>query len=108
MKPDRRAVYVHAQVVVAATNGITTARAIIPPVLLNEALRHDAELARWPSGLPPVAAGLRRSTSEARTVPSYFMCSRRNIRQLADMSLSNRTSRSVDRLVTLPWQRGGI
>src|SRR5712692_9081137 len=33
-------------------------------VLLNEALRHDAELARWPSGLPPVAAGLGRSTSE--------------------------------------------
>jgi hypothetical protein len=30
VKPDRRAVHVHAQVVVAVTNGITTARAIIP------------------------------------------------------------------------------
>jgi predicted RNase H-like nuclease (RuvC/YqgF family) len=29
VKSDRRAVHVHAQVVVAVTNGITTARAII-------------------------------------------------------------------------------
>src|SRR5215469_8142368 len=60
-------------------------------VFPDEALSRDAQSARWPSGLPPVDAGLGWSAAERESF-SYLMCSCRNRRQLAVMLLGNRRS----------------
>ena len=100
VKQARRAMHLHAQVIVAMTNRITTARAMAPwffPLTLYRVMPNQlgGHLAYLQSML-----GFDGLLLNANCW-SYLMCSCRNRRQLAVMLLGNRRSCLIDRLINL-------